>query len=76
MIHAQVEERHGTSLHVLSFHSPIKQKCSIIGPLKLNPWMGNLKALFNFIKVAWKAKKSLKQPGCRLLKGLRNKTTF
>lgn len=62
---------------VFFFHFPIKQKCSIIGPLKLNRWMDSLKALFNFIEGAWKAKKSMKQPGSiQTFKRLRNKTTF
>lgn len=53
-----------------SFHSPIKQNCCIIGSLKLNLWIGSLKASYNFTEGAWEAKKSLKQPGPRLLKGL------
>lgn len=53
MIHALVEERHRTCPHVFILSVPIKQKCSIIGSLKLNLWIGDLKASYNFIEGAW-----------------------
>lgn len=70
MIHELVEERHGTCPHVFLFTSSIKQKCSIIGLLKLSLWIGSLKVSHHFIEGAGEAKKSLKEPGSGFFKGL------
>lgn len=58
------------------FTSPIKQKCPIIGPLKLSLWAGTLKASSNFIEGAREGKKSLKEPGSRFLKALVEQNNF